>query len=40
MMVIIMITTGKLCYIYMKYDNDRATPGWHPYRYQVISRLG
>ena len=36
-LVKIMIPTGKLCCIYMKYDNDRATPGWHPYRYQVIT---
>ena len=26
---------GKLCCIYMKYDEERSSPGWHPYKYQV-----
>ena len=27
---------GKLCCIYMKFDEDKSTPAWHPYRYQVL----
>ena len=27
--------TGKLCCIYMKYDEEKSSPSWHPYRYQV-----
>ena len=26
---------GKLCCIYMKYDEEKSSPSWHPYRYQV-----
>ena len=27
---------GKLCCIYMKYDQDKTSPNWNPYRYQVL----
>ena len=26
---------GSLCCIYMKYHTDKASPAWHPYKYQV-----
>ena len=26
---------GKLCCIYMKYDEEKSSPSWHPYKYQV-----
>ena len=28
-------SAGKLCCIYMKYDEEKSSPCWHPYRYQV-----
>ena len=28
-------STGKLCCIYMKYDEEKSSPCWHPYRYEV-----
>ena len=29
------LVIGKLCCIYMKYDEEKSSPSWHPYRYQV-----